>query len=87
MKISDEKITLEVEYEYEEFKRAYFDSLNKIPIFAAIINRPSNIVIIVAISLIVLYFYDQFSISLLLITLLLTTIYSGWHFQNDGFRL
>jgi len=42
MEISEEKITLEVEYEYEEFKRAYFDSLNKIPIFAAIINRPKN---------------------------------------------
>lgn len=74
MEISEEKITLEVEYEYEKFKRAYFDSLKKIPTFAAIINRPSNIVIIVAISLVFLYFYSQFSISLLLITLLSTTI-------------
>lgn len=74
MEVSDEKITLEVDYDYEEFKRIYLDSLNRIPIFAGIVNKPSNILIAVTISLITLYFYGQFSISLLLTTLLFISI-------------
>jgi hypothetical protein len=74
MKISDERITVEVEYDYEEFKRIYFDSLNKTPIFAGILNNPSNILIIVIISLVSLYFYGRFSIPLFLTALVFTNI-------------
>jgi len=74
MEISDKKITLEVEYDYEEFKRIYLDSLDRIPIFAGIVNNPSNILIAVTVSLIILYFFGQFSVSLLLTTLIFTSI-------------
>jgi hypothetical protein len=75
MENSDEKIVLEVEYEYEEFKRVYLDSLNKIPIYAGIVSNSSNILIIVTISFIALYLYGQFSIFLLLCALLIASVF------------
>lgn len=74
MEISDERITLEVEYDYEEFKRIYFDSLNKTPIFAGILDNPSYILITVTISLVSLYFYGRFSIPLFLTALVFINI-------------
>jgi hypothetical protein len=74
MEISDERISVEVEYDYEEFKRIYFDSSNKTPIFAGILNNPSYILIIVTISLVGLYFYGRFSIPLFLTALVFINI-------------
>lgn len=74
MEISDEKIILEVDYDYEEFKRIYIDSHNRVPIFAGILNDPSYYLITVTISLVSLYFYGRFSISLFLTALVFVNI-------------
>ena len=61
------KVILEVEYDFEEYKQVYLDSLSRIPIFAGVFKYPLNIVLTVAISLVILYFYGQFSIPVFLI--------------------
>ena len=74
MEISDERITIEAEYDYEEFKRIYLDSLDRVPVFAGILNNPSYILITVTISLVSLYFYGRFSIPLFLTALVFINV-------------
>ncbi len=71
MEISGKKIVLEVEYDYEEFKRIYIDAPLRTPIFAGLASNPSNILIVVSISLVILYLYGQFSIFSFIATFLL----------------
>lgn len=71
MEISDKKIVLEVEYDYEEFKRIYIDNPLRTPIFAGIANNASNILFVTSITFIVFYLYGQFSIFSFIATFLL----------------